>query len=75
MIVHPIALPTIGSSLAVGYAIGHYDLSAFAAGLVMAGTIAIFWRLDLGHHDGGRWMRSSWFCRLTVDCESGVKRR
>jgi two-component system LytT family sensor kinase len=45
-ILHLIVLPAVGSSLAVAYATGRYDLSAVATGLTITGVLALFWQLD-----------------------------
>lgn len=45
-IVHALVLPVLGASFAVAYATGRWDLSALATGLVIAGALALLWRLD-----------------------------
>jgi signal transduction histidine kinase len=46
ILIHQILSPLVGSSIAVAYATGRWDLSAVGTGLVMTGTLALFWRLD-----------------------------
>ena len=44
--VHQILSPLVGTSLAVAFATGRWDLSALGTGLVVTGTLALFWKLD-----------------------------
>jgi signal transduction histidine kinase len=44
--VHQVFSPLVGSAIAVAYATGRWDLSALGTGLVITGTLALFWRLD-----------------------------
>lgn len=45
-LVHQVFSPFIGSTIAVAYATKRWDLSAIATGLVITGTLALFWKLD-----------------------------
>jgi signal transduction histidine kinase len=45
-LVHQVASPFIGSTIAVAYATGRWDLSAIGTGLAITGTLALFWKLD-----------------------------
>jgi len=45
-LLHSVILPAAGSSLAVAYATGRWDLSAIATGLAIAGVLALSWQLD-----------------------------
>jgi len=45
-IVHNIATPFIGSTLAIAYATGRWDLSVFVTGLAITGSLALFARLE-----------------------------
>jgi len=46
MLVHQVFSPLIGSTIAVAYATGRWDLSAVGTGLATMGTLALFWKLD-----------------------------
>ena len=43
---HNIATPFIGSTLAIAYATGRWDLSVFVTGLAITGSLALFARLE-----------------------------
>jgi sensor histidine kinase YesM len=45
-ILHGFLLPLIGSTVAVAYATGRWDLSALATGLAITLALDLFWRLD-----------------------------
>jgi signal transduction histidine kinase len=44
--VHQVVAPLVGSSIAVAYATGRWDLSAVGTGLAITATLALFWKLD-----------------------------
>lgn len=46
LLLHDIVTPFLGSTLAVAYATGRWDLSAVGTGLAITGTLALFWKLD-----------------------------
>jgi signal transduction histidine kinase len=46
ILVHRVFSPLIGSTIAVAFATGRWDLTALGTGLVITGTIDLFWRLD-----------------------------
>jgi signal transduction histidine kinase len=46
ILVHRVFSPLIGSTIAVAFATGRWDLSALGTGLAITGTIELFWRLD-----------------------------
>ena len=46
LLLHDVATPLLGSTIAVAYATGRWDLSAVGAGLAITGTLALFWKLD-----------------------------
>jgi signal transduction histidine kinase len=43
---HNVITPLLGSTMAVAYATGRWDLSAVGTGLAITGTLALFWKLD-----------------------------
>ena len=43
---HQIFLPLVGSTIAVAYATGRWDLSAVGTGLAITGALALLWKLD-----------------------------
>jgi sensor histidine kinase YesM len=45
-LVHRVFSPLIGSTIAVAFATGRWDLSALGTGLAITGAIELFWRLD-----------------------------
>ncbi len=45
-LVHQVFSPLFGSTIAVAYATGRWDLSAVGTGLAITGTLALFWKLD-----------------------------
>lgn len=46
LILHNLVTPLLGSTIAVAYATGRWDLSAVGSGLAITGTLALFWKLD-----------------------------
>jgi signal transduction histidine kinase len=46
ILVHQVFSPLVGSTLAVAFATGRWNLSALGTGLAITGTLALFWRLD-----------------------------
>jgi signal transduction histidine kinase len=46
MLVHRVFSPLIGSTIAVAFATGRWDLSALGTGMAITGTIELFWKLD-----------------------------
>jgi signal transduction histidine kinase len=46
MLVHRVFSPLIGSTIAVAFATGRWDLSALGSGMAITGAIELFWRLD-----------------------------
>jgi signal transduction histidine kinase len=45
-LIHQVFSPLVGSTIAVAYATGRWDLSAVGTGLAITGTLALFWKLD-----------------------------
>ncbi len=45
-LVHNVVTPFLGSTFAVAYATGRWNLSAVGTGLAITGTLALFWKLD-----------------------------
>jgi sensor histidine kinase YesM len=46
ILIHQVFSPLVGSSIAVAYATGRWDLRALGTGLAITGTLALFWKLD-----------------------------
>jgi signal transduction histidine kinase len=45
-LIHQVFSPLVGSTLAVAYATGHWNLIALGTGAAITATLALFWRLD-----------------------------
>ena len=46
VLVHQVLAPLLGSTVAVAYATGRWDLSALGTGLAITGVLALIARLD-----------------------------
>jgi hypothetical protein len=44
--IHRVFFPLVGSTSAVAYATGRWNLSALGTGLAITGMLALFWKLD-----------------------------